>query len=281
VSADPVRPGGGREGRGDRSQQAFGQIVRDGSLRKQLRTDPDATLAQLGLDERERTGMLGAGAKRLLVYHEMVHARLLKNIRSFLEGAGERIGDARLSADVRDWITTAGPTSRYLRDVAAEFLVWVRPRWETDESLPPWFLEYCDHVVAVRTIRNDPRPAGPPTDGKLELERPVACNATTRLYRYGWAVHRLPTPFSAEREPEPMHGSVVVGFRHPTDELPHFFDIKPRSAHMLERLLAGATLREALFDACAAMGETLDDEILSVTAVTLADLVDRGVILGS
>jgi hypothetical protein len=28
------------------------------------------------------------------------------------------------------------------------------------------------------------------------------------------------------------------------------------------------------------MGETLDDEILSVTAVTLADLVDRQVLLG-
>lgn len=269
MSADP-----------NRALQVFGQIVRDGSLREPLRADPESTLTGLGLDEHTRSGMLGMGAKRLLVYHEMVHARLFKTVRSFLEGAGEQLGDARLSADVRDWITTAGPTSRYLRDVAAEFLAWVRPRWEADESLLPWLFEYCDHVVAVRTIRNDPRTPGTPTDINLELERPVACNPTTRLYRYRWGVHRLPTPFSIEREPEPLDGSVLVGFRHPDDDQPHFFDIKPRSAHLLERLLAGATLREALFGACAAMGETLDDEILSVTAVTLADLADRRVLLG-
>ena len=264
----------------DRVQHAFGQIVRDGTLREPLRADPEATLSTLGLDERERVGMLGLGNKRLLVYHEMVHSRLFRTIRSFISGAGEQLGEDRLSDEVREWITTVGPKSRFLRDVTAEFLVWVRPRWESDESLPPWLFEYCDHVVAVRTIRNDPRACGNATDAGLELDRAVACNGTTRLYRYRWAVHRLPTPFSNARDPEPLQGSAVVGFRHPDDEQPHFFDIKPRSAHLLEQLLAGHTLRDALFGACAAMGETLDDEILSVTAVTLADLADRRVILG-
>jgi hypothetical protein len=262
-------------------QQVFGQLVRDGSLRERLRADPDATLTELGLDDGDRAGMLGLGNKRLLVYHEMVHARLFKTVRSFIEGAGERIGDDRLRAEVREWIAGPGPKTRYLRDIAAEFLAWVRPRWEADESLPPWIAEYCDHVVAVRTIRNDPNAIVTPTDASIDLERPVVCNPTTRLYHYRWAVHRLPTPLTSEQVPASLDGASVVGFRHPDDEQPHFFDIKPRSAHLLERLLAGATLRDALFGACAAMGETLDDEILSVTAVTLADLVDRRVLLGS
>jgi hypothetical protein len=267
-----------------KAQAVFGQLVRDGSLRERLRGEPAAKLAELGLDEQQRAGMLGAGDKRLLVYHEMVHARLVKTIRSFIEGASERVGENRLRAEVREWIAMPGPKSRYLRNIPAEFLAWVRPRWETDESLPPWIAEYCDHVVAVRTIRNDPRSAGHPSDVKLELERPVVVNATTRVYRYRWAVHLLPTPLLSNSEPEPLGlpgaGHALIGFRHPEDEQPHFFDIKPRSAHMLERLLAGQTLRDALFGACAAMGETLDDEILSVTAVTLADLVDRQVLLG-
>ncbi len=264
----------------NRSLQVFGRLVRDSSLRESLRAEPEATLGSLGLDEGERAGMLRMGPKRLLVYHEMVHARLFKTIRSFLEGAGEQLGDARLSADVRDWITAVGPSSRYLRDVAAEFLAWVRPRWEADETLLPWLFEYCDHVVAVRTIRNDPRSPGTATDVKIELERPVSCNPTTRLYRYRHGVHRLPTPFSIEREPESLDGAVVVGFRHVDDDQPHFFVLERRAAHLLERLLAGATLREALFGACADMGATLDDEILSATAVTLADLADRRVLLG-
>jgi hypothetical protein len=275
MSADPSQSA--------KAQAVFGQLVRDGSLRERLRGDPAGTLAQLGLDEQQRAGMLAAGDKRLLVYHEMVHARLVKTIRSFIEGASERVGENRLRAEVREWIATPGPKSRYLRSIPAEFLAWVRPRWEADETLPPWIAEYCDHVVAVRTIRNDPRSVGRPTDVKLELERPVACNPTTRVYRYRWAVHRLPTPLLPDSQPEPLgsdSGHALVGFRHPDDEQPHFFDIKPRSAHMLERLLAGQTLRDALFGACEAMGETLDDEILSVTAVTLADLADRQVLLG-
>lgn len=275
-------------------QAVFGQLVRDGSLRERLRVDPAATLTELGLDEQQRDGMLGAGNKRLLAYHEMVHARLVNTIRGFIEGASERVGENRLRAEVREWIATPGPKTRYLRNIPAEFLAWVRPRWEADETLPPWIAEYCDHVVAVRTIRNDPRSVGRPTETKLELERPVVCNPTTRVYRYRWAVHRLPTPLLPESEPElfsrpvpaeqllgaPEGGHALIGFRHPDDEQPHFFDIKPRSTHMLERLLAGQTLRDALFGACAAMGETLDDEILSVTAVTLADLIDRQVLLG-
>lgn len=267
-----------------KAQAVFGQLVRDGSLRERLRADPSATLAELGLDEQQRAGMLAAGDKRLLVYHEMVHARLVKTIRSFIAGASERIGDDRLRAEVREWIAVPGPKTRYLRSIPAEFLAWVRPRWDADESLPPWIAEYCDHVVAVRTIRNDPRSVGQQTDVKLELERPVICNPTTRVYRYRWAVHRLPTPLLPAAEPEPLGppegGHALIGFRHPQDEQPHFFDIKPRSAHMLERLLAGESLRDALFGACEAMGETLDDEILSVTAVTLADLIDRQVLLG-
>jgi hypothetical protein len=275
MSADPSQSA--------KAQAVFGQLVRDGSLRERLRGDPAGTLAQLGLDEQQRAGMLAAGDKRLLVYHEMVHARLVKTIRSFIEGASERVGENRLRAEVREWIAAPGPKSRYLRSIPAEFLAWVRPRWEADETLPPWIAEYCDHVVAVRTIRNDPRSVGRPTDVKLELERPVACNPTTRVYRYRWAVHRLPTPLQPDSQPEPLgsqSGHALIGFRHPDDEQPHFFDIKPRSAHMLERLLAGQTLRDALFGACEAMGETLDDEILSVTAVTLADLADRQVLLG-
>lgn len=262
------------------AQRAFGKMVRDGSLRQPLRTEPDATLANLGLDERERASMLGVGQKRLLVYSEMVHSRLLKTIRSFMEGAEEQFDTRRLSDQVREWITTVGPKSRYLRDVAAEFVAWVRPRWEADESLPPWMAEYCDHVIAVRTIRNDPRPCGSPTETKLELERPVTCNETTRLYHYRWAVHRLPTPYSVDSEPTSLDGAVVVGFRHPDDDQPHFFVLEARAAQLLARLLAGQTLRDALFGACEAMGETLDDAILSATAMTLADLADRRVIHG-
>ncbi len=262
----------------ERVQSILGRVARDAALRDRFAAAPDDTLAELGLDARERAGMLGCGPKRLLAYHEMVHGRLFKTIRSYLGPAAEQLGSDRLRADVDAWIAEPGPKTRYFRDIPAEFLAWVEPRWAADESLPPWLLELAHHQVLIRTIRNDPRPVGEPTGVGLDLDAAIACNQTVRLVRYEWAVHHLPKQPTPRQAPAAEPTTVIAYRGH--DEQPAFVDVKPRSAHMLERLLAGATLREALFGACEAMGETLDDAILSVTAVTLADLIDRHILLG-
>jgi hypothetical protein len=262
-------------------QAVFGQIIRDPALRDRVAAEPDATLQALGLAQVDRVGMLGAGVERLLAYHEMVHDRVQQTVRTFIGPAAPLLGDARLRHDIDGWIASPGPKSPYLRELPAEFLAWVRPRWDDDAALPPWLGELAAHQVMIRAIRNDPRPIGHARDSKLELDRPIVCNGTTRVLRYRWAVHRLGRQVAASDAVEHMpEGHAVIGYRD-SGGVPRFVDSKPRSAHMLERLLAGQSLRDALLGACAAMAEQLDDEILSITAVTLADLVDRGVLLGS
>lgn len=264
----------------DQIRSALGQVIRDRAIHDRIVEDPSAALAALGLDERTRAGMLACGPQRLLAYHHMVHGRLFKTVRTFVGDAARRLGDDRLRADLDAWIADPGPKTVYLRDVPAEFLSWARPRWDADPSVPAWLGELAAHQICIRTIRNDPREVQPQTEVGIELEQPIVCNATVELVRYRWAVHRLPTKYDPEAEPElTTEGHAVIAYRH-ADDQPRFVDIKPRSAHMLELLIAGKTLREALFGACEAMGETLDDEILAVTAVTLADLIDRHVLLG-
>lgn len=267
MSADPTRV-----------QSVLGRVARDPALRDRLAQAPEATLIELGLDEHERAGMLRHGPNRLLAYHEMVHSRLFGTIRTFIGGAAERLGRERLRADVDAWIAGPGPKTPYLRDIPAEFLTWARPRWEADASLPPWLVELADHQVLIRTIRNDTREIGTPTDNKLDLDRPIVGNPTARVIRYRWSVHRLPKqlgPDDAPAEDQP----IVIGYRG-RDEQPAFIGVEPRAAKLLELLLAGKTLREALFGACEAMAETLDDAILSATALTLADWHDRQILLG-
>lgn len=267
MSADPVAV-----------QAALGRVARDPALRDRFAREPEATLQQLGVDARECAGMLRYGPGRLIAYHEMVHSRLLGTIRTFLGAAAERLGSDRLRADVDCWIAELGPQTPYLRDVPAEFLAWARSRWAADDSLPPWLLELADHQILIRTIRNDAREVGPQNQLKLDLERPIACNATARVVRYRWSVHRLPKQLGPEQAPA-EDSPIVIAYRG-RDEQPAFVDVEPRAAHLLELLLAGKTLREALFGACAATGETLDDAILSATALTLADWIDRHVLLG-
>jgi hypothetical protein len=259
-------------------QATLGRVARDPALRDRFADAPEATLLELGLDERERAGMLRYGPKRLLAYHEMVHARLVETIRTFIGAAAERLGRARLRADVDAWIAEPGPTTPYLRDIPAEFLAWARPRWEADHSLPPWLSELAAHQILIRTIRNEPRSVGEQNDIKLELERAIVCNPTVRVLRYRWSVHRLPKKLGVDDAPA-ENRPIVLAYRSRSEQ-PTFIDLQPRAAAMLELLLAGKTLREALFGACAAIGETLDDAILSATALTLADLSERHVLLG-
>lgn len=263
-----------------RVQQLLGQVIRDRALREQLEREPEQVLRERGIEGEDARLLLDVGIQRLIAYHEMVHSRLFKTIKAFMGGAATRMGDARLRADVRRWMVALGPRSQMLRDVPHEFLEWAQPQWADDASLPPWLSELAAHQVLIRTLRNTPVQVAPASENKIDLERPVRCNATARVLRYRYAVHRLPRKLPEDIEPELLEaGHAVVAFRN-AEHKPRFIDIKARSAVMLERLLAGQTLREALFGACEAMGETLDDQILSVTAVTLADLCERHVLLG-
>ena len=269
MSADPRRV-----------QSLLGQVIRNRELRDRLEADPEAVLRELELPAADRELLLQASIPRLLAYHDMANNRLFRTVRTFIGGAATRLGEARLRADMRQWLIETGPHTPYLRDVPDEFLAWARPRWEADSALAPWIPELAAHQVMIRTLRNAPLRVAPASETKIDLERAITCNATARLLRYRWAVHRLPAKLPPDLEPKPLGGGhAVLGFRD-LEGRPRFVDLEPRAALLVERLLAGQTLREALFGACEALGEALDDAILSATALTLADLSERHILLG-
>lgn len=260
-------------------QRALASVIRDPAIRERVAADPEGTLTELGLDASARASTLRCGVDRLLAYHEMVHSRLFRTIKSFMGSAGYWLGDARVHADVRVWVRERGPKTGIFREVPAEFVAWARPRWADDPTVPDWVGALAEHEVGTRTIRNDPGSVGAPTGNKIELEQPVVCNQTARVLRYAWPLHRVPAQPAAEFEPaaEPV---ALVGYRG-TDDRVRYLRCEPRDAALLERLLAGETLRAALFGACEDVGQTLDDEILGQTALTLADWMDRHILHGS
>lgn len=262
----------------------MGSVIRDLDLRNRVERDPEVTLAELGLSKEDRAGLLSSKIGRLLAYHEMAHRRIFVAIRTFIGRASEVVGDQRLRTEVDAFIAEQGPVTPYLRDIPAEFLAWVRPRWAQDSSIADWVTELADLEILTRQVRNAPASSGVEQAlTEVGLDGPVICNPTIRLVRYRYHVQSLPkgalgpgfTPKLAEGE-----GCWLIAYRHP-DEQVHFVDIKERSAQLLRRLLEGQTLREALFGACEATGETLDDEILAVTASTLMDLGERQILLGA
>ena len=259
-------------------EQLLGRVICEPGVRDRLAAQPEATLAELGVAAPDRQALLAHGVGRLLAYHHMVHTRLSRTVRAFVGRAAPLIGAEQLRSEVAAWIGSGGASTPYLREVPDAFLTWAAPRWRAAGTPAPWIVELARLEVLERQVRNDPAQLPERGDGTVALDEPVATNPTARVLRCAYAVHRLPRRVTAEHPPEPLpEGHAVVVYRRRDDEI-RKLDIKPRSAHMLESLLAGASLRAALLAACEATGETLDDEILRVAALTLADLIDAEVL---
>ncbi|EDM75607.1 hypothetical protein PPSIR1_00150 [Plesiocystis pacifica SIR-1] len=258
--------------------RVFSTVLRDPAVFEAVAADPDAGLAELGLDAATREAMLAHGPGRLFAYHRMVHSRLRRTVRKLIGPAAAVLGRERLHAEVDAWIDVEGPRSGIFRDVVGEFADWAVERWAADDALPPWLAPLAAHGALRWRLRNDPRVVEAPSEAKIDLERAVACNATASVQRYAWAVHRVPAEPGPEEAPEQREVAVAI-FRDAKGKVREL-ELEPRLAAMLERLLAGQTLREALFGACEATGQALDDEILKETALALADWCERHLLLG-
>jgi hypothetical protein len=167
----------------------------------------------------------------------------------------------------------------YLRDVPAEFVAWALPRWRADRTVPAFIPDLARHELLRFDIKNSPRGGEPATGRPIDLERPIRVDGSSVVMRYRWAVHALPAARSDRSEPD-LRDSCIVAFRG-RDQKTHTIDCKPWVAALVERLIAGDTLRVALFGALAACEMPLDDDILARTAIVLADFLDQELLLGA
>jgi hypothetical protein len=187
-----------------------------------------------------------------------------------------RLG-ATLDAWIMRWIDVELPASRYLRDTAGEFVAWAAPRWAHDETMPRWMGDFARHEVATFEVRA--AVGGGPKGGDLELDRPAVFDGAARIVRYSWAVHRIPEGERGSAEPAEEPTALLL-YRDETHD-DRCLSLSPLAAALLERLFEGRTLRAALLGACETLGVALDDAMLRGTSEVLADLGERGVLLGA
>jgi hypothetical protein len=82
---------------------------------------------------------------------------------------------------------------------------------------------------------------------------------------------------SATPQARDVHLLVYRDVEHRT----RFLDLTPLAAVILERLFAGRPLAKAMVEACESERHPLDDSVLGGAARLLADLGERGVLLGA
>ncbi len=242
--------------------------------------DLPAFLARHGVAGEDADVIL-ASPKRLGLYRRLVRHNVTSVIDTMLEHTRKRL-DARAPGAfdqmVAGFLHDVGPRTPHMRDVPSEFLAYAAPRWREDARLPRWIADHAELELAEFTIAVAPRAAPPPPLAEVTALRPLVFGEPRRIMRLGSAVNTMDRDeVMAEPEARPVDILVYRDAQHHA----RFLELTLLASAILERLFAGMPLADALTGACTALAHPLDDAVLGGAARLLADLGDRGLLLGA
>ena len=262
--------------------RTFAAVLCDADAPARVESDLPGFLGERGVAEPHLAD-LATRRERLLMYRAMVHSRLRGVISEFLPRVAAHLGKQRFRAEVVAFMAERAPHSAYFRDAPGEFLEWADPRWRADPGYPPFLADLAQHEWLDGEIANHPAGGEPSTGRELALDQPVQLDGTTALRRYQFAVHLHEEAEEDDAPPlAPAAGATaILAYRDRTSHKPRFLELTARAATLCERMIAGETLQAALVGACEAVGEPMSDEFLAAMAAFLADLGERGVLLGA
>jgi hypothetical protein len=259
---------------------ALEQLISDACLGAQtgdaLERDLPGFVARYALNDEEARALVADG-RRLSVYRLLVRNNLAGVVFKMMARTRAR-AETAFDASFVQFLDEVGPRSHFLRDVPHELFAWARPRWASDATLPPYLVDLAAHELAEYAV--SAAPDGPPrTLADVALDRAIAFASPVRLARYRFAVHVLPDDPDDTTVPEQRDVALVL-YRD-ADEAVASLELEPVHASAVERLLGGDTLEAALRHATTTHGVALDDARLASFAQLLAELGERGVVLGA
>lgn len=249
-----------------------------GDSAEALAGDLGAYLAAHGVEGEDAEAML-ASPRRLGLYRQLVRHNVVNVVGTMLERTRARL-DAHVPGEfdrtVDGFLAAQGPRTPHLRDVPSELLAWASPRWRADARIPAWLPDHAELELVDFTIGVAPRAAEPPPLADVTADRALVFGDPRVIVHLAWAVHeRRDTDEVPEQRP--VHLLVYRDAEH----VVRYLDLTPLASEILERLFAGRPLAQAMVEACAASDHPMNDAVLAGAARLLADLGERGVLLGA
>jgi hypothetical protein len=237
-----------------------------------------AWLSPHGL-EAEEAATFRANLERLLVYRTLVRGTLLGAVELAIPRSLARLGP--LFAEYFDrFLAERGPSTHYLRDVTDEWLTFVEPLFADDARVPPFLIDLARHEALEIDVASSADTTEPTRDVELDLGRGIAFARDARVVRYDFAVHELPAAPEDRSVPERRATALFV-YRSREHDV-RYLELSPLAANLIERLLRGQPLGAAVTEAATAtLGRAPDQSMLEGTARLLADLAERGALLGA
>ncbi|MCY1006101.1 DUF692 family protein [Nannocystis pusilla] len=267
----------------DDIQRALSRLIVDLDLDPGTGAELSEFLRERGVGPAAIASLAGVDPERLLVYRQLIRRQVRGVLADLLPRTAAARGQAVFDADADAWLAELGPRSRLLRDLPGEFATWAAPRWSIEHvpagmpQAPAWLgdlarQELLTHEVGAAPLRPpaDPRPFA--LDARLEFD------PSARLGRFDFAVHELTDEPDAAPRREPTALLLYRDREHAVRTL----HLSPLAEALLDALLVrGTTVEQAVREAAAATGSALDGELLGRVSVLLADLGERGAVLGA
>lgn len=229
----------------------------------------------------EDAEVLLASPRRLGLYRRLVRLNVTGVVTTMLARTRARL-EARAPDEFEKTMTAfldeVGPRTPHLRDIPSEFLRFAAPRWRSAGNVAPWLVDYAELELVDFTISVAPKFQPPSRLAEVTVDRPLVFAEPKRLVRLGWAVHELS---DSDLSQEPRSRSIALLVYRDADHRSRFLELTPLAAAILERLFDGSALGAAMVSACEAESHPLDDSVLGSTARWLAELAERGVLLGA
>lgn len=223
-------------------------------------------------------GALTRDFSRLQVYRQLVRGNLREALRATIPRTLARLGPT-FEPYFDEFLRVSPPVTRSLRELTPSFLAFAAPRWKNDPRIAEYVSDLARHEalqVEVASLLARPKEHVP---AELSLDQGVEFIAAVRLVHYTWGVHRLPDDERSVALPERGEISILV-YRSPEHEV-RYLELGAFAQALLSGLLARRqSLRAALDHAAQEACLPLDDALLTRAARLLADLAERGVLLG-
>jgi hypothetical protein len=215
---------------------------------------------------------------RLLLYRQLVRGNLREALRATMPRTLARLGST-FDGYFTEFLQVSPPVTRYLRDLTPQFLDFALERWSNNPNVPGYLCDLARHealqveVASLLPVPKDHVPA------ELSLDLGVEFIDAVRLVHYAWAVHRLPEDESSQVLPEESAVSLLV-YRSPEHDV-RYLELGPFAQALLSCLLEERLcLQLSLSTAAERASLPLDDELLTRAAKLLAELAERGALLG-
>ena len=203
---------------------------------------------------------------RVAIYRRLVRNTLRDVVVKLVPRTREHLGDD-FDRDFDRFLAERGPRTHYLRDVPQELVSFAMPRW-AERRDKPWLADLARHEIASFALSTLPWVAELRAED-VSLDKALLLSSLVRIERFDFAVHEEP----------PGERAVALLYYRDSEHALRTLELSPLAAALLLR--AELPLRDAIAAACAETGEPMNDETLASIARLLADLGERGVLLGA